>query len=349
MNFDLKQYELIKMCSDMMDTSDWNKFREDNGRPIYLSKADLSWAELSGVNLSEAHLDNVNFNGAILRSAFFAYSELTGANLSKADLYKAVLLDTKLAGANLSGTNLDSTELGLTNLIGANLSNATLRNANLKFALLIKSDLSGADISGAHLYGTSRDNWKINGIKCNYVYWDVSGKERTPKNRDFRPGEFEALYNNLPEVTKYFSKVEGVVSMPKVFLSHSHADKQFVRSLANTLQEKDIFVWIDEAEIKIGESLTRKISAAIDEVDFVVAVISEASVQSEWVQKELDIAMNHEIAERRIKVLPVLKDDCFLPGFLQGKLFADFRKKHKRKQGKEKLVKTIREICIKTA
>ncbi|GAG43638.1 unnamed protein product, partial [marine sediment metagenome] len=63
----------------------------------------------------------------------------------------------------------------------------------------------------------------------------------------------------------------------------------------------------------------------IDNVDYVIAVISKSSIQSEWVKRELDVAMNIEIEQKEVFVLPILIDDVDLPGFLKGKLFADFR------------------------
>jgi hypothetical protein len=113
--------------------------------------------------------------------------------------------------------------------------------------------------------------------------------------------------------------------MAYVFLSHSHADKPFVKRLAADLRNAGHSVWIDEAEIKIGDSLINKISAGLDQVDFVVAVLSETSVASEWVSRELEIASNREIKERRVVVLPLLVSDVALPGFLKGKRYGDFR------------------------
>jgi hypothetical protein len=84
-------------------------------------------------------------------------------------------------------------------------------------------------------------------------------------------------------------------------------------------------VWLDEAEMLVGDSLIDKIREGIDAMDYVGAVISRHSIASEWVRRELDVAMNQEIQGRRVKVLPLLIDDCELPGFLMGKLFADFR------------------------
>lgn len=113
--------------------------------------------------------------------------------------------------------------------------------------------------------------------------------------------------------------------MSYVFLSHSHPDKPFARKLSADLRVNGHTVWIDEAEIKIGDSLIEKIRGGLDQVDHVCALLSAVSIQSVWVQRELDIASNREIAEKRVVVLPLLLEDVPLPGFLQGKLYADFR------------------------
>src|SRR5437868_1622731 len=111
--------------------------------------------------------------------------------------------------------------------------------------------------------------------------------------------------------------------MSSVFLSHSHKDKQFVRRLTKDLRRRGHVVWVDEAEIKVGESLVEKIREGIDQVDFVGAVISKASVKSRWVSRELDLATSKELAGKRVVVLPILTEKVPLPGFLEGKLYAD--------------------------
>lgn len=109
-----------------------------------------------------------------------------------------------------------------------------------------------------------------------------------------------------------------------IFLSHTHADKPFVRKLAADLEAHGIQYWLDEAEIQVGQSLIEKIREGLDSVDFVAAILSPNSIASPWVQRELDVAMNQEILGGQIKVLPILYRSCELPGFLLGKFYADF-------------------------
>jgi len=112
--------------------------------------------------------------------------------------------------------------------------------------------------------------------------------------------------------------------MSSVFLSHNSKDKPWVRALAERLMADDVVVWLDEAEINIGDSLIEKIAEGIKEMKFVAAIISNNSVESSWVQKELSIAMSKEVAGRRVTVLPLVIDNCELPASLSDKLYADF-------------------------
>ncbi|PHA25584.1 hypothetical protein COI69_29070 [Bacillus cereus] len=111
--------------------------------------------------------------------------------------------------------------------------------------------------------------------------------------------------------------------MLNVFISHNYKDKPLARKIANELVSYGIKPWIDESEIKLGDSLIEKIRDGLDQVDYLVALISENSIQSEWVRKELDIAMTSEIEGKKITILPILAGKCSLPLFLKGKLYAD--------------------------
>lgn len=111
--------------------------------------------------------------------------------------------------------------------------------------------------------------------------------------------------------------------MINVFISHNYKDKPLARKIALELNKYGIKPWIDEAEIKLGDSLIEKIRDGLDHMDFLIALISENSVKSDWVKRELDIAMNSEIEEQKVLTIPILAGKCDLPGFLKGKLYSD--------------------------
>lgn len=113
--------------------------------------------------------------------------------------------------------------------------------------------------------------------------------------------------------------------MSSIFLSHSNKDKSIAIKLARDLQKAKVKVWLDEAEMKIGDSLIEKIGAGIKQSEYLAVILTRNSVGSEWVQREVEIALTEEIHGHRVKVLPLLAEDCDIPAFLQGKLYGDLR------------------------
>lgn len=129
--------------------------------------------------------------------------------------------------------------------------------------------------------------------------------------------------------------------MASIFLSHSSKDKEFARKLVTKLGFYNVKVWFDEAEIRVGDSLIKKIENGIDEMDYLGVILSPNSINSEWVNREVEAALNEEISGKKVKVLPLLFKKCELPTFLKGKLYADFSNKKKFDESFERLLTTL--------
>ena len=134
-----------------------------------------------------------------------------------------------------------------------------------------------------------------------------------------------------------------VLKYHDLFLSHTHADKPFVRELKRQLEKRGVGrVWLDEAELMVGDSLQQKIAEGIKKTKYFGVVLSPSSVNSKWVKKELEIAMTREIETDKVVVLPLLYQPCELPGFLQGKLYADFTTSTTYKNALAKLLRRLK-------
>ena len=139
----------------------------------------------------------------------------------------------------------------------------------------------------------------------------------------------------------YDVSMERKKIMTSVFLSHSSIDKPFTRRLAADLTKKGIAVWFDEAELLVGDSLVEQINNGIESTEYLVVVLSKNSIKSQWTKKEVEIAFVREIASNRKVVLPVLIDDCEVPGYLRTKVYADFREPSAYEKTLRKLLKSI--------
>ena len=93
-----------------------------------------------------------------------------------------------------------------------------------------------------------------------------------------------------------------------VFVSHASEDKeQVVRPLARALQEHGLSVWYDEFELRIGDSLRRKIDSGIARSRFGVVVLSKAFFAKGWTQYELDGLVTMSVGGKQV-LLPIWHD-----------------------------------------
>jgi hypothetical protein len=69
--------------------------------------------------------------------------------------------------------------------------------------------------------------------------------------------------------------------------------------------------------LRAGDSLIQSIATAIHEMEFVVALITDASVDSRWCQHEIRLAMTSGLNREGVKVLPVRVGEVPIPGELE--------------------------------
>lgn len=107
--------------------------------------------------------------------------------------------------------------------------------------------------------------------------------------------------------------------MSRIFISYSRKDIEIARQLAAELQKAGFDVWWDISGLKGGDDWVRVIPAAIDASQFFIILLSKASVESQWVQKEYLRALN-----RRMKIIPLLLEACDVPFALANINYIDF-------------------------
>lgn len=99
---------------------------------------------------------------------------------------------------------------------------------------------------------------------------------------------------------------------PRVFLSHASEDKErFVIPFATRLRSVGIDVWVDQWELRPGDSLVQRIfDEGIASADALIVVLSHASVVKPWVREELDAGVVRRITSGgSTRLVPVLLDE----------------------------------------
>jgi uncharacterized protein YjbI with pentapeptide repeats len=307
----------------------WNEWKthEHLGVRPDLTGANLSSAYLVGANLFRADLRDAILINANLSGAYLPGADLSGANLSGADLKLAHLIEADLRGTNLKYANLRDANLFRADLSGADLAGADLRVTVLRSAVLRSAVLSGAnlhyaDLSRAYLRGTDFTNTYLG--YTTFADNDLSEVKGLETVRHLYPSSIgvDTLYNSAGKIPEAFLRgcgvpddfiafipshfgVQQAIQFYSCFISYSTRDEEFARRLYSRMRDEKLRVWFAPEEMKGGQKLYEQIERAIQLHDRLLLVLSESSMQSEWVITEIQRARETEVREGRRKLFPI--------------------------------------------
>jgi hypothetical protein len=129
---------------------------------------------------------------------------------------------------------------------------------------------------------------------------------------------YRKLQTQFVEVFPKYSSVmieeNRQMDLRDVFISHASEDKDFVRPIAEALVKSGISVWYDEYEIRIGDSIRKKIDEGLTKSRYGIIVLSENffHLKKKWTRHELDglFALEDE-EDPEPKMLPVWHNITF--------------------------------------
>lgn len=156
-----------------------------------------------------------------------------------------------------------------------------------------------------------------------------------------------------PRIMKILEGIEGICKpRPRdIFLSHRSKDKDFVKRLASDIESwerngKRILTWLDEAEIRPGQSIPGSISRGLDTSRYIGIIMTPSyfdQQSSGWTDAEWHAAMHADPDNRQVKLIPILAADCpYIPALLRHLMVIDLRG-NKYDQGLEQLARILRD------
>jgi uncharacterized protein YjbI with pentapeptide repeats len=267
-----------------------------------------------------------------LRRASLAEKQLVNVDLNGANLEDSVLHSACLNGANLVGANLCRAKLGLCNLSDANMARADLAHADLFVANLTSAILVGADLTGARFQFTKLAGSDLSGAKvgmtifAGYGLDDVKGLDSLTHVAPSTVGmdTFQFSKGKLPKsflqgcgiredlIDAAASVLLGGVELYSCFISYSSRDGSFAAKLHACLQAQGVRCWRDSEDLKIGDKFQEEIENAIRLYDKLLVVLSESSVTSSWVEREVEVAFEKERRSGSVVLFPVRLDDTVM-------------------------------------
>ncbi|MCI0699285.1 toll/interleukin-1 receptor domain-containing protein [candidate division KSB1 bacterium] len=282
-------------------TNKWNEWRKQNPEAIPdFSEALVSDTYLSGINFS-----NANFTNAYLNRVDLYEANLRGANFDKAHLFEANLTKARLFEANLSNAYLNE----------ANFRRADLRKANLKGAHFVSANLTGANLREANfesveLSETIFGDTDLTGAKhldlCIHIGPSVIDPRTIVKSGKLPLaflrgcGLSDSLINQTPLL-----RHESSFQFHSCFISYSHQDEAFAKQVHNDLQNNDVRCWFAPEDMQSGKKIFEQITQAIETHDRLLLILSENSMNSEWVKAEIKRARKIETIQDKKMLFPI--------------------------------------------
>lgn len=109
------------------------------------------------------------------------------------------------------------------------------------------------------------------------------------------------------------------------FLSYSSVDVEIATRIASGLRVLDPPLWFDKWSIEPSESIVERINDGLARSDTLVVLLTPSSVESRWVQRELDAALMNQLKGVDVAIVPALVEDCAIPPVLLSIEYIDMR------------------------
>ena len=116
----------------------------------------------------------------------------------------------------------------------------------------------------------------------------------------------DALIKHLPSLISSMNPIQFY----SCFISYSHKDEEFAARLHSALQGKGVRCWYAPHDLSIRAKIRPAIDSSIRVYDKLLLVLSEHSVNSQWVEQEVETALLRERETNALVLFPVRLDDA---------------------------------------
>ena len=216
-------------------------------------------------------------------------------------LNEADLRGVKLSGANLSGTNLSGAYLTRTFL-----SNTIFADTKLAGTQELDRCLHQGPSTLDHRTLAQNPHLPKEFLRgCGLSDLDIEAYRL--KDPGLSTDQVDAILYRMHDL-----RVGQAVSYHSCFISYSSKDNAFAHKLHDSLQDAGVRCWFAPEKMKIGSKLRYAIDQAIHLQDQLLLILSESSVQSPWVEQEVETALEKEDQEDRTVLLPIRIDQAVM-------------------------------------
>ena len=97
----------------------------------------------------------------------------------------------------------------------------------------------------------------------------------------------------------------GRINQPDTFICHASEDKEFMaKPLHQALSEAGVYAWLDESEIRLGQSIRQKIDEGLANCRSATVILSRPFFMKNWTQYEMDGIVGRQM-QGQILLFPI--------------------------------------------
>jgi uncharacterized protein YjbI with pentapeptide repeats len=117
------------------------------------------------------------------------------------------------------------------------------------------------------------------------------------------------------ETDRFLRDYKNAADVPGVFISYSFKDTAFVEMLQKRIGALGIPVWFAPQKMQGGNTIADQLHQGLREADILILVLSNHSLRSEWVFKEIREFYRHAQTDTRREFYPIRVDDAPVEDF----------------------------------
>ena len=260
----------------------WNDWRESGEEVdlsfIHLRGDALDFYDLTEANLSDSRLEGVSFVGAGCAGTTFERAAISHAIFRSAPMSQCCFRE-----ADIRSTTFDWCRLEKSDFTDSTFDGNTFVHIGLGDAIGLETI----------------DHFSPSSIGID-TFFESGGLPESFLRGAGVPEEF----------IQYASSLVGTpIDYYSCFLSYSSKDDDFARRLYEGLQAKNIRAWFAPEDLKIGDRFRSRIDESIRIHDKLVIILSANSVNSSWVESEVESALDREQKEGKDVLFPIAIDE----------------------------------------
>jgi hypothetical protein len=322
--------ELLKLLRS--GAASWNRWRRSlPDLQWYKIKDDFFWLPGFVLRLPKCDFRNHDFSLYELVSTDFSNSSFVRSKFNDVDFDwlsgRPLQMKTNLSCCNFRSAKFVGTRFGSSSAAKSDFSHAELNGvhfgkANFSDSIFFKAmvavefddtNLSGAHFEDSYIAGatfTNVDLSKTRGLHRAHYYPPVTIDARSLLKSGALPKSLYRACGLTDKVSVALQKVlHSGVKRTKVFISYSSKDEAIVKRLQSDLEEHSIETWFAPRDLPIGAETRPSLDRAILGARKLVIVLSKTSIISDWVEQEVELALERDRTSKRPILVPIRIDD----------------------------------------